>query len=179
MRPILTGITSLTQHLLTLLFSPGAYRPKQCPNCGKNGLWHHGRYYRQPDRCSPANKSKNPMPILRFKCPACRCSCSVLPQCIPPRRWYLWEVQQFVICSLVAGGGIRAAAREFGMHRSTVRRWLIRLEEQFLHHSDALKSVHAGLGRFSEVTTFWHRCLQSMRLSQTMIIIQNMGITIP
>ncbi len=179
MRPILTGITSLTQHLLTLLFFPDAYRPKQCPNCGKNKLWHHGRYYRQPDRNSPAKKSLNPMPILRFKCPECRHSCSVLPECIPPKRWYLWEIQQVVTGFVASGGSIRAAAREFCMHRSTVQRWLQRFKEQFLLHADAIKTISPDLGQFSEFTTFWRHCLQRMRLSQAMITIQNMGITIP
>ena len=101
---ILAGIHSLTQHLQQLNSNPEAYRPKRCPHCGHAGVWSHGHYLRLPDRENSGPDSLNPIPILRFFCPqaGCRRSCSALPECIPPRRWYLWSVQQAMLLFLIS-----------------------------------------------------------------------------
>jgi transposase-like protein len=176
---ILTGIASLEQHILTVIFQPDAYRPHKCPHCGKTGLWHHGSYHRKPDRCNTDNKSLNPISIPRFLCPTCTRSCSVLPQCIPPRRWYLWEIQHVVLCFIIAGGGLRTAARKWRIHIKTLRRWIQRLNEQFHLHADALKTANPELGRCVGFTEFWCQCLQEMTLSQAMMIVQKQAIDIP
>jgi len=50
MAMILRGIDDLAQHLTHTIISPDDYRPDRCPSCGKIGLWHHCRHYRQSDR---------------------------------------------------------------------------------------------------------------------------------
>jgi hypothetical protein len=66
---------------------PEAYRPDSCPHCRLAGLWCHGCYYRKADR-SAGVESHNPVAVLRFLCRSCLRTCSRLPLCIAPRRWY-------------------------------------------------------------------------------------------
>ncbi len=92
MHRIVSGITTLNQHVETLFHTPEVYRPHACPHCGMNSLWRHGCYHRKADRGSPICNKLNPVPIPRFCCPGCRHTCSRLPACIAPRRWYGWEI---------------------------------------------------------------------------------------
>ena len=179
MRIILSGIHSLEYHILYLSISPDIYRPKQCPHCGRAGLWNHGSYERQSDRENPVIKSLNPILIPRFKCSKCSGTCSVLPQCIPPRRWYLWLTQQAILTFVIADGGLRTASNKYGMYRSTIRRWIHRFKQQFLLHCDALKGENSELGRRSGFADFWQHYLQDATLSQAMIVVQKNGIHIP
>ena len=90
---ILPNIFSLLQHIETLRKEPESYRPKRCPGCRHTTIWCHGCYTRKADE----NDTLNPVPIPRFYCPECDSTCSVLPECIPPRSWYLWKVVSFCI----------------------------------------------------------------------------------
>jgi len=88
MNRIVASILTLQQHLNSLASSPVIYRPTFCPHCSFGKLWCHGCYERKADRLAPTSKSLNPIPIPRFICSGCRRSCSRLPECIAPRRWY-------------------------------------------------------------------------------------------
>jgi hypothetical protein len=88
MRPIVPGIGTLAQHLKQLKEAPETYRPKRCPHCGKAGVWCHGAYTRKSDCEGRGDDCLNPVPIPRFYCCHCRRTCSALPECIPPRRWF-------------------------------------------------------------------------------------------
>jgi len=85
MAHILAGIHTQDQHIKTWLNDIDAYRPAQCPHCGRSGLWSHVVYYRQA-QCERPNG--NPVPIPRFRCQYCSRTCSTLPEYIPPKRWY-------------------------------------------------------------------------------------------
>ena len=69
MAHILAGIHTQDQHVHTWLNDIDAYRPAQCPHCGRSGLWVHGVYYRQAQCERPKG---NPVPIPRFRCQYCR-----------------------------------------------------------------------------------------------------------
>ena len=99
---IVPGVCSLKQHREALAEEPGRYRPERCPRCGKAGLWAHGAYPRKADREGVAAASHNPVAIPRFFCPCCRGTCSRLPECVAPRRWYGWARQQGVLVGLLA-----------------------------------------------------------------------------
>ena len=95
MAGILAGITSLIQYKNRAEYSlEENFRLKQCPCCGKSNPWRHGTYPRESDRINPSSESLNSILIDRYYCSACGKTCSVLPECIPPRRWYLWETPQ-------------------------------------------------------------------------------------
>ena len=100
MNRILRTITTLDQHFDEIANGGGAYRPANCPHCQAAGLWHHGCYHRKADR---SEARRNPVAILRFLCNACLRTCSRLPACIAPRRWYDWAMQQVVLLLLLAG----------------------------------------------------------------------------
>ena len=102
MSRIVSGIDSLQQHIDTLRSTPEIYRPRHCPNCGHGSLWHHGYYSRKAGRRPESiDECLNPIPIPRYLCSSCRHSCSRLPSCIAPRRWYSWLLQQQALQSLL------------------------------------------------------------------------------
>ncbi len=87
MNRILRTITTLDQHFDEIANGGDCYRQVNCPHCQATGLWHHGCYHRKADR---SEARRNPVAILRFFCKACLRTCSRLPACIAPRRWYDW-----------------------------------------------------------------------------------------
>jgi len=132
MHRILASITRLEQHAQALAGDSEAYRPTACPRCQRSGLWRHGFYERKADRRVgvSADESLNPVAVPRFLCPACVHTCSRLPACISPRRWYDWAVQQFVLLMLLAGCSVHRCAVCTGRERHTVRRWRDWLSER-------------------------------------------------
>jgi len=66
MTHIMIAGDTLEQYLEQLSSSPDSFRPANCPDCSKAGLWHHGAYLRYPDRSTAEHKALNPVPILRF-----------------------------------------------------------------------------------------------------------------
>jgi hypothetical protein len=94
MQRIVGSISSLAQHMIAVVTDAELYRPDACPHCRRAGVWRHGCYHRKADRSAGSGESLNPVPVLRFLCRACARTCSRLPACIAPRRWYDWAVQQ-------------------------------------------------------------------------------------
>ncbi len=60
----------------------------------------------QPGGKNNSDSSLNPLKIQRYYCPSCRKTMSVLPECIPRNRWYLWSVQQVILLLFVQGVSI-------------------------------------------------------------------------
>jgi transposase-like protein len=176
---ILSGIISLIQHINTIKKDPERYRWPQCPHCGKAGLWFHGTYPRKPDRSSHSADSLNPVAIPRFFCPSCEKTCSVLPECIPPRRWYLWDVQQAALLSILLGKRFRALSQSIEPAKSTLRRWRKRFEECFQVQRDALCAECNALSRFLDFNEFWIACLDRFSLSKAMLICHEARVSIP
>jgi len=144
---IMPGIVSLSQYITILSDSPDVLKPEQCPGCGKAGsLTANGCYHRKADHEHVGSQSRNPIPILRFYCPLCRITCSVLPECIPPRRHYEWSIQQAVIEQCVQGSSFRAVAKQSRPSRWTIGRWLRRLSARFLAHATELRNKLPQLG---------------------------------
>jgi len=173
---ILAGIRSLHQHIKQLCAQPSDYEPEQCPHCNYSGLWQHGCYFRKSDR---EGAGLGLISIPRFLCSNCRRTCSTLPECIPPRRWYLWQLQETLILLLLQGQSFKAVSRLFLPARSTLRRWWNRLKCQFHVHRDALLGRWSEFGKFSEFCPFWLVCLDKAPLSEAMLIISQYGQTVP
>lgn len=179
MRHILPGIITLVQHIQLLFSDPNHYRPKQCATCGKSGLWCHGTYARKADRENPATDSLNPILIPRFYCSSCCHTCSALPECIPPRRWYLWTIQQAALLVVFSGQSIYFSARHSLPSRFTVRRWLDHLTEQFHLHHFHLRTHHATLGYADSFEVFWRACFTQLSLSGAMCLLNQSGVMVP
>lgn len=182
MASIVSGILSLVQHLILLEENPEKYCLESCPhpNCGKAGLWRHGFRYRKVDReNNDQEPSLNPIPILRLYCPACRRTCSLLPECIPPLRWYLWRIQQAAVMLFFSGMSLNKISQKILPSRWTISRWMKRLADQFELHALHLKSKWSWLGYHTSLNTFWPALLDKMELSRAMLFLNNQGVVVP
>lgn len=180
MQHIVAGILSLTQYIEEQKkINLDHLRPNYCLHCGKSGLRLHGCYPRKADRSSNPGESLNPIFIQRYFCPNCRHTCSVLPECIPSRRWYLWDVQQAALTLLLAGKSAYAAAKEIVPSRHTISRWKDRLIEQFLFHKDVMCVHFFEFGRATDCFDFWKTCLNKILLSQAMRLCHVAEVSIP
>lgn len=182
MPSILTGIQSLDQHNFTLLKNPSNYRPACCKGCGKSKLWLHGFYTRKAD-CEKGDG--NPALIPRFLCPHCQLTCSVLPEYIPPKRWYHWATQQLVLRLLLSGStyndvlealcNLSVDSRDFSEpSMSTLHRWWSRFKSDYLNCRFSLCNDFPTLGITTNLSTFWLSCFEKMRLSSAMALLFNM-----
>jgi transposase-like protein len=177
MHRIVFAFPVLEQHLNAVERTPQVYRPVACGHCGCSGVWCHGRYHRKADRSAAG--ALNPVPVLRFRCRTCSRTCSRLPLCIAPHRWYNWADQQRVLLLLLAGCSQRRASAIFALDRHTVRRWWQRLGERRLAFEFHLRSRFAELGRSVDITEFWLRCLQRMPLCEAMAWLDGDGVFVP
>lgn len=179
MRDIIPGIKTLIQHIQQWRSDPERYCPERCRRCGYAGQHHHGTYPRKADRENAGDHNLNPVLIPRFYCPHCHHTCSVLPECIPPRRWYLWSIQQAALLWVLQGGSFSQAARTHQPSRRTIRRWVQRLAEHFELHAFHLRSQLAQLGRFEQLKDFWSACFDHFSLAQAMYLLNQSGVLIP
>lgn len=176
---IIAGISSLIQYIETLKTEYKLYRLEKCLCCGKGNPRLHGSYPRKADRSSKPGESLNPILIQRYFCPGCRKTCSVLPECIPPKRWYLWDEQQASLLLLLAGKSLNVAAEEVMPSRHTIKRWLKGLKEQLHLHKDVLCNHFIELGRTSNFIDFWKTFLKNNLLSTAMRLFHAAGVNIP
>ena len=176
---ILPAIESLDQHLYHLQHDPETYRPRQCPHCGLVGVWRHGHYRRKADREGQDGVYLDPVPIPRFYCRHCQATCSRLPACIAPRRWYPWLVQQAALVVRLSGSSLRQAVQMSRPARHTIRRWWRWLEDRFSRYSLHLRSHFPALGRCASPTAFWLTCFGRMSLADAMAWLDRDGVVIP
>ncbi len=181
MPSIVSGILSLTQYLISLETNPELYYLECCPHpdCGKSGLWRHGFRYRKADRENDGKSTVNPVPILRLYCPTCKHTCSLLPECISPWRWYLWLIQQSALNLFFSGMSLNKISQKIPPSRWTISRWLKRLTIQFQIQALHLKSKWTWLGYKTSLNEFWSTLLDQMDLSSAMLFLKNQGVTIP
>jgi hypothetical protein len=166
MHRIVSSITSLAQHFHVIEHTPEVYRPTNCPHCGLKVLWCHGFYHRKADR-SEAVGSCNPVPICRFCCAGCHRTCSRLPLCIAPRRWYDWAVQQVVLQCLLDGWSLHRCSHSSCLDRHTVRRWRDWLSTRSETFMFQLRSRFPEWGRI-DAQDFWRTMPDGMSLANAM-----------
>lgn len=177
---IFPEITTLKQYLFQIENSnSNIFDNIRCAHCGSTKLWKHGFYYRKADRYNNPNQSLNPIPIQRFLCLSCKKTCSVLPECIPPKRWYLWEIQQIIFTLFLAGKTICAIAKESIPSRYTISRWINHFQQQFELYKSILCQQFFELGRSKDFTDFWLNCFKNISLAQAMRIFNVAGVNIP
>ncbi|MCK5356206.1 MAG: hypothetical protein KAJ63_13895 [Methyloprofundus sp.] len=176
---ILSEILTLRQHLITLEHNPEIYCPDACIYCQETVIWRYGYYYRKPDRLNHAEESRNDIPIPRFQCVACRRTFSTLPECIAPRRWYPWAIQQACLWLSLSGWSIRQIHQLFPTARSTLSRWILWLNESFSEHQRVLCSKVAAMGYYSKLAPFWLHWIDLKSLSHAMALLNQEGVIVP
>ncbi len=179
---ILSGVHTLLQHLLLLSETPECFRPERCPHCGVGGLWSHGCYTRMADRFGEGEHGKNlnPIPIPRFRCPHCKRTCGVLPECIASRRWYGWRTQQEKLLQLLRWRQLNSTDDDYPKPSPrTVWRWWCWCRDRFGTFSFHLRSYVAELGRHEDCRTFWHASLRQLGLSKAMAYLSRQGVIVP
>jgi hypothetical protein len=102
-----------------------------------------------------------------------------LPECIAPRRWYDWAVQQAVLLGLLGGGSLHQAAWQGGVDRHTARRWWTGLKERGETFGFWLRSRFPEVGRAVDFAGFWRDCLAAMPLSEVMAWLDLDGVAVP
>ena len=168
MNRIVASVTSLAQHLSLLVQNPELYRPPVCPHCGLGKLWRHGCYPRKVERDVRTNAARDPVMIPRFRCADCRRTCSRLPVCIAPRRWYDWGVQQALLYALAGGASLHAAARSCAVDRHTARRWREWLAARGATFAFFLHSRFPDWGRVPDSAAFWRSSVAERSLPELM-----------
>jgi len=180
MRVILPGILTLEQYKCKNYEPSVDLRPQNCWNCGMAGLHCHATYERQSDRENKSGDSLNPIIIQRYICPHCRKTCSVLPECIPPRRWYPWYIQEAVLLARLLGASLNEIARQHVPSRATCKRWWGWLKERSNDFTHELTSLFPDkLGRCPDFQTFWSTCLDKMQLSKAMWYCHQNEVIVP
>lgn len=178
---ILPGILSLIQYKNDIEDNfIEALRPESCECCGKMKPHRHGSYARQTaGGRNDSDASLNPIKIQRYYCPSCRKTMSVLPECIPRNRWYIWSVQQIVLLLFAQGLSINQIAQSQHPSRHTVSRWIARFKESFLVHRDTLIQIISTLAQYATFSTFWSSCLSLITLSEAMRLCHVSGVFVP
>ena len=179
MRPILSEILTFRQHLNTLEQTPDRYRPPCCPYCAHSVIWHHGVYFRKPDRLNCKADSMNDIPIPRFRCANCLHTFSTLPECIAPARWYPWVIQQWCLWLSLNGWSVKQLNHLFPMARSTITRWINWLSNSFTAHHQVLCVQVSQMGYFAGCKAFWCHWLDLAHLSAAMVLINKSGQPVP
>lgn len=176
MRPIIADILELPQYLELIKNDRSQLRPKTCPYCPHHFVHFHGCFPRKPDR---TNSQLNPIPIFRFRCPECRRTCSVLPECISSRRWYMWLDQEVAIKDVAKDESFRKSARQSLPSRQSIARWWYRLVEQFEEHHQHFRVCYAELGKIITCKDFWVTLLKKISLSKAMLSLIQAKMAIP
>ena len=179
MTRIVPLILTLLHHIALLAENPEHYRPEACPHCGMARPVAHGSYPRKPDRPTSEGDSLNPILIPRFLCRHCGRTCSRLPSCVAPRRWYLWRVQQAVLALLLAGVPIGSINPSLGPARQTMKRWWNWLQEKGQSMAFHLRSLFPELGRYQEGADFWQACFDRLGLAEAMAALDGLGEVVP
>ena len=176
---IVPFVATVEEHLAKWISRPEDYRPKQCPHCGLARLWCHGHYCRKADRGSG---ELNPVPVPRYYCPGCKGTCSALPSCMAPRRWYLWSVQQVILVCLLAGVSLERCAAQWaerGPALSTMRRWWRWLKGRHMEFAFYLRNRQPEWGRAGELQEFWRGAIEEEPLRELMASLDNEGLIVP
>jgi transposase-like protein len=134
MPDILPGVLSIIQYKNDIEGNfKEELRPEGCEHCHKSRPWRHGCYPRKAAGGKNNTDSElNPINIQRYYCASCHKTMSVLPECIPPSRWYLWTVQSVILLLITNELSIYKVAKGSSPSRHSISRWLSRFKESFL-----------------------------------------------
>jgi transposase-like protein len=177
---ILPKILTLCQYKYEMDHNSEHNRPSKCAYCGKALPRRHAKYERKAERGSAsAGGSRSMIFIQRYYCGACKRTTSALPECIAPRRWYLWEIQQCALMLSLLGKSANAIAKDLIPSRHTISRWMRRFKERFILHKDTLCVHFSALGRTNGLSELWQACFEKCTLGAAMRLCHVAEVFIP
>jgi hypothetical protein len=101
-----------------------------------------------------------------------------LPECIAPKRWYLWKEQEDCLKACFNGVSTLSIAKQLLPSRQTIRRWVKWTFDRFKEFRPELQSRFSILGYESELFGWWKKLLETIRLSGAMLILNRLGINV-
>ena len=177
---IIPRIVTLVQYMQEIKENSTRLIPKYCPTCKKYDFTYHGCYYRNVNYDKKPNDERiSNIPIFRYYCRTCCATFSALPECIPPRRHYLWSVQQRSLEPVLQGKSYNETSQSVKPSRWTIRRWFNRLHERASIHFDHLRSLLPDLGRINEFAKGWLTISEKYGLAHIMCSLHHADIAIP
>lgn len=177
---IIAGIKTLSKHLEKLKSNRDDYCPSSCKKCCGLVIHSHGCYYRKASRDSHLDDADNPIPIPRFRCKGCGITFSCLPECIPPRRWYTWSVQEEALSQLLTLKNFTQGAKKLVPSRRTLSRWWDAWKRDHPVYADLIQAQYPTLGRLTaKFGDFWRTCLSRFTLANVMRVLYNQGAPVP
>lgn len=176
---IISGFTSLAQYCVHMANPKTKTKLPVCPRCHADALIKYGFYHRKACRTKETEPGLNPVSIQRYFCKACGRSCSALPECIPPHRWYLWDVQEDALKATICGKSYRSIAKALTPSRGTIARWIKRFKTQWRLYADHFRQYSPKLQRASEFQSFFSELLSVRALASVMLSCHRGKITIP
>lgn len=148
--------------------------PTCCIYCRCPRVYSHGCYYRKANRGFIFNSKIGLIPIKRYRCTGCKRTFSVLPQCIAPYRWFIWDVQAMVLKMYVKCNSTwKQIALETQTSITTCKRWITAFESDFNQHYDILYNIPKLnlVYELSNFIFFWKSCLNQIKLQSAMLFI--------
>ncbi|MDQ6951803.1 MAG: hypothetical protein Q9M26_09070 [Mariprofundales bacterium] len=122
------------------------------------------------------------MKVFRYLChyQDCGRTCSCLPECIPPRRHYLWDRQQAALVLVMLGKSIKAIIPPFSRPSlRTINRWKKRLFAKYNEHHLHLCSRYPELGKCATIESFWIACFEQVGMMRASFDIHQAREAIP
>jgi hypothetical protein len=106
--------------------------------------------------------------VAAYRCAGCRRTCSRLPECIAPRRWYHWLVQQHSLSDRLNGTPAECGADDGAPAARSVSRWWWWLQDRGQVFAFHLRARFPELGRASEFGAFWRQVFATLGLPRAM-----------
>jgi hypothetical protein len=179
---IVKQYSSINDYISDTVNNPEVLYPDRCGNCGSQTFCLNGFYERKSEGRGKEVEVKNgELKIRRLKCSgdSCGTNYSILPSLVPPLRWYLWCMQQFIISLFLSGTSISKIVAHCAMSRSTITRWIRWAEDNWKLFCAELMPKHTWMSKLSHFTGFYSSLFKRWKLSQVMAQLHQMGLAVP
>lgn len=179
---MLIEYSSADEYIYDSINNPTLLYPSRCGDCGYLKFNCNGFYDRKSeDRGKDVDLKNGTLRIRRVKCKNKDCgkNYSILPSIIPPRRWYLWCMQQYVLALVLSGVSIKKVALQCAMARSTIRRWSNWFKSRWSEFCSELMAEYSDLCGTTSADQFYSILIERWKLHQVMHKLHQLGLAIP
>ena len=184
MTQIIAEYSSIKDYMHDAKNNPSILQPDYCEDCGSRTFSLNGFYPRKSEgRGKDVDIKNGSLEIRRFRCSgpsrSCSKSYSILPSLIPPLRWYLWCLQQFVLALFIIGVSIHQIVQQIRASRSTITRWINWAKAKWERFCNELMVESTWLCKASRFAQFYRLLFERWTLSEVMCKLYGLGLAIP